>query len=38
MTVVLVPLDGAPSSAGADAYADVILTSLDQLPLAAGGA
>lgn len=38
MTVVLVPLDGAPSSAGADAYADVILTSLDQLPLAAGSA
>ena len=37
MTVVLVPLDGAPSSAGADAYADVILTSLDQLPLTAGG-
>ncbi len=38
MTVVLVPLDGAPSSAGAEEYADVILTSLDQLPLAAGGA
>ena len=38
MTVVLVPLDGAPSSAGADAYADVILTSLDQLPLTAGSA
>jgi len=38
MTVVLVPLDGAPSSAGADEYADVILTSLDQLPLAEGGA
>lgn len=38
MTVVLVPLDGAPSSAGAEDFADVILTSLDQLPLAAGGA
>ena len=34
MTVVLVPLDGAPSSAGAEAFADVILTSLDELPLA----
>lgn len=38
MTVVLVPLDGAPSSAGAEAYADVILTSLDELPFAAHGA
>lgn len=38
MTVVLVPLDGAPSSAGAEDFADVILTSLDQLPLATGGA
>ena len=34
MTVVLVPLDGAPSSAGAEAFADVILRSLDELPLA----
>jgi len=33
MTVVLVPLVGAPSSAGAEAVADVILTSLDELPL-----
>lgn len=38
MTVVLVPLDGAPSSAGAEAYADVILRSLDELPFAAHGA
>jgi HAD superfamily hydrolase (TIGR01509 family) len=37
MTVVLVPLDGAPSSAGAEEFADVILSSLDQLPLAARG-
>lgn len=35
MTVVLVPLDGAPSSEGAEEFADVILTSLDELPLAA---
>jgi hypothetical protein len=34
MTVVLVPLDGAPSSAGAGEFADVILKSLDELPLA----
>ena len=34
MTVVLVPLDGAPSSTGAEAFADVILRSLDELPLA----
>jgi HAD superfamily hydrolase (TIGR01509 family) len=34
MTVVLVPLDGAPSSAGAEEFADVILKSLDELPLA----
>lgn len=38
MTVVLVPLQGAPSSAGAEAFADVILSSLDQLPLRARGA
>ncbi len=38
MTVVLVPLDGAPSSAGAEEFADVILRSLDELPLAARGA
>jgi beta-phosphoglucomutase-like phosphatase (HAD superfamily) len=37
MTVVLVPLDGAPSSAGAEAYADVILRNLDELPFAAHG-
>ena len=34
MTVVLVPLDGAPSSARAEEFADVILKSLDELPLA----
>ena len=33
MTVVLVPLVGAPSSAGAEAVADVIVASLDELPL-----
>jgi len=34
MTVVLVPLPGAQSSAGAEASADVVLASLDELPLA----
>ena len=35
MSVVVVPLPGAPSSAGAAEVADVVLESLDELPLAA---
>jgi HAD superfamily hydrolase (TIGR01509 family) len=35
MSVVVVPLPGAPSSTGASEVADVVLSSLDELPLAA---
>jgi hypothetical protein len=35
MSVVVVPLPGAPSSTGAAEIADLVLTSLDELPLAA---
>jgi len=35
MSVVVVPLPGAPSSTGAADVADVVLASLDELPLAA---
>jgi sugar-phosphatase len=35
MSVVVVPLPGAPSSTGATEIADVVLASLDELPLAA---
>lgn len=35
MSVVVVPLPGAPSSTGAAEVADVVLESLDELPLAA---
>jgi hypothetical protein len=34
MSVVVVPLPGAPSSTGATEIADVVLASLDELPLA----